>query len=224
MFDWWGPIIWEYYGGSELNGLTVVSPPDWLAHPGTVGRAVLGTLHICDDDGNELPPGEPGLVYFEQEVRPFHYHKDDRQTKASQHPVHPNWTALGDVGYVDEEGFLYLTDRATFMIISGGVNIYPREIEDVLVMHPLVDDVAVIGVPDPDMGEEVKAVVQLVAGAEESPELAAELIGFTRDRLTHYKCPRSVDFDPALPRLPTGKLYKRVLRDRYWGDCTSKLA
>jgi long-chain acyl-CoA synthetase len=224
MLDWWGPIVWEYYGGSELNGLTVVSPPDWLAHPGTVGRAVLGKLHICDDDGNELPPGQPGLVYFEQEVRPFHYHKDDQQTKASQHPVHENWTALGDVGYVDEEGFLYLTDRATFMIISGGVNIYPREIEDVFVMHPLVDDVAVIGVPHPDMGEEVKAVVQLVAGAEESPELAAELIEFARDRLTHYKCPRSVDFDPALPRLPTGKLYKRVLRDRYWGDRTSKLA
>jgi fatty-acyl-CoA synthase len=224
MFDWWGPIIWEYYGGSELNGLTVVSPPDWLAHPGTVGRAVMGKLHICDDDGNELPPGQPGLVYFEQETRPFHYHNDEQQTKASEHPVHENWTALGDVGYVDEEAFLYLTDRATFMIISGGVNIYPREIEDVLVMHPLVDDVAVIGVPNPDMGEEVKAIVQLVAGAEESPALAAELIEFARERLTHYKCPRSVDFDPALPRLPTGKLYKRILRDRYWGDRAGKLA
>ncbi|HET9769954.1 MAG TPA: acyl-CoA synthetase [Acidimicrobiia bacterium] len=224
MFDWWGPILWEYYGGSELNGLTVVSPPDWLAHPGTVGRAVMGTLHICDDDGKELPPGETGLVYFEQETRPFRYHKDEQQTKASEHPLHSNWTALGDVGYVDEDGFLYLTDRATFMIISGGVNIYPREIEDVLVMHPLVDDVAVIGVPDPDMGEAVKAVVQLVPGAAETPELAAELTAFCRERLTHYKCPRSVDFDPALPRLPTGKLYKRLLRDRYWGDRASKLA
>jgi long-chain acyl-CoA synthetase len=224
MFEWWGPIIYEYYGGSELNGLTYVGPQDWLAHPGTVGRAVLGVLHICDDAGNELPPGEPGLVFFEQEVQPFSYHKDAAQTKSSQHPAHPNWTALGDVGYVDQEGFLYLTDRATFMIISGGVNIYPREIEDVLVMHPSVDDVAVIGVPNPDMGEEVKAIVQLVPGAVQSPELADELIAFARERLTHYKCPKSVDFDPQLPRLPTGKLYKRVLRDRYWGDRGNRLA
>ncbi|HZQ75712.1 MAG TPA: acyl-CoA synthetase [Acidimicrobiia bacterium] len=224
MFEWWGPIIYEYYGGSELNGLTYVGPQEWLAHPGTVGRAVLGTLHICDDEGNELPPGEPGLIYFEQEAAPFHYHKDEAQTRSSRHPARPNWTALGDVGYIDDEGYLYLTDRATFMIISGGVNIYPREIEDVLVMHPLVDDVAVFGVPNPDMGEEVKAVVQLVGGVEESPELADELIDFCRERLTHYKCPKTVDFDPQLPRLPTGKLYKRVLRDRYWGDRQNRLA
>jgi long-chain acyl-CoA synthetase len=223
MFEWWGPIIWEYYGGSELNGLTLVNPQDWLAHPGTVGRPVLGVLHICDDEGTELPPGEPGLVYFEQEKRPFHYHKDEEQTRSSEHPTHSNWTALGDVGYLDDDGFLFLTDRATFMIISGGVNIYPREIEDVLVMHPAVEDVAVIGVPNPDMGEEVKAVVQLGTGVEATPELADELIGFCRERLTHYKCPRSVDFDPQLPRLPTGKLYKRVLRDRYWGDRQNRL-
>ena len=223
MFEWWGPIIHEYYGGSELNGLTYVSPQDWLTHPGTVGRAIMGTLHICDEDGQELPPGEPGIVYFEQPARNFSYHNDEEQTKASEHPAHPTWTALGDVGYVDGEGFLYLTDRATFMIISGGVNIYPREVEDVLVMHPLVDDVAVFGVPNPDMGEEVKAVVQLVAGTEGTPELAEELIDFARERLTHYKCPKTVDFDPALPRLPTGKLYKRVLRDRYWGERTNKL-
>ena len=223
MFDWWGPIIYEYYGGSELNGLTYVGPQEWLAHPGTVGRAILGTLHICDEEGNELPAGEPGLVYFEQEVAPFHYHKDEAQTRSSQHPQHPNWTALGDVGYVDGEGYLFLTDRATFMIISGGVNIYPREIEDVLVMHPAVDDVAVIGVPNPDMGEEVKAVVQLVAGVEGTAELAEELVGFCREQLTHYKCPKTVDFDPALPRLPTGKLYKRIVRDRYWGDRTNRL-
>ncbi|MDQ1497431.1 MAG: long-chain acyl-CoA synthetase [Actinomycetota bacterium] len=223
MFEWWGPIIHEYYGGSELNGLTVVGPQDWLAHPGTVGRAVLGTLHICDEEGNELPAGEPGMVYFEQEVAPFRYHKDEEQTRSSRHPAHANWTALGDVGFVDEDGFLFLTDRATFMIISGGVNIYPREIEDVLVMHPLVDDVAVIGVPNPDMGEEVKALVQLVQGVDGTPELADELIAFARERLTHYKCPKSVDFDPALPRLPTGKLYKRVLRDRYWGERSNRL-
>ncbi len=224
MFEWWGPIIYEYYGGSELNGLTFAPPQDWLAHPGTVGRAVLGRLRICDEEGNEMPAGEPGLVYFEQEAAPFSYHKDETQTQSSRHPTHPGWTALGDVGYVDEEGFLFLTDRATFMIISGGVNIYPREIEDVLVMHPLVDDVAVIGVPNEDMGEEVKAIVQLGPGDEGTPELAAELLAFCRERLTHYKCPRSVDFDPALPRLPTGKLYKRILRDRYWGERQNRLA
>jgi len=224
MFEWWGPIIYEYYAGSELNGLTYVGPQDWLAHPGTVGRAVVGVLHICDEEGNELPPGRPGLIYFENESAAFKYHKDDEQTRSSRHPAHPNWSALGDVGYLDEDGFLFLTDRATFMIISGGVNIYPREIEDVLVMHPKVDDVAVIGVPNPDMGEEVKAVVQLVQGTEGTPDLADELIAFARERLTHYKCPRSVDFDPELPRLPTGKLYKRVLRDRYWGDRTNRLA
>jgi acyl-CoA synthetase (AMP-forming)/AMP-acid ligase II len=223
MFEWWGPILYEYYGGSELNGLTYVGPEDWLAHPGTVGRAVMGVLHICDEEGNELPPGEPGLVYFEQEAASFHYHKDEDQTRSSRHPSHPNWTALGDVGYLDEDGYLFLTDRATFMIISGGVNIYPREIEDVLVMHPVVDDVAVIGVPNADMGEEVKAVVQLVPGVEGTPELAGELLAFARERLTRYKCPRSVDFDPQLPRLPTGKLYKRVLRDRYWGERSSRL-
>jgi fatty-acyl-CoA synthase len=224
MFEWWGPIIYEYYGGSELNGLTYVGPEEWLAHPGTVGRAVMGVLHICDEDGRKLPPGEPGLVYFEQEAAPFRYHKDENQTRSSRHPSRPNWTALGDVGYLDEEGYLYLTDRATFMIISGGVNIYPREIEDVLVMHPLVDDVAVFGIPNADMGEEVKAVVQLVAGVEGTPELAEELMAFTRERLTHYKCPKSVDFDPQLPRLPTGKLYKRVLRDRYWAEHGNRLA
>ena len=224
MFEWWGPIIHEYYGGSELNGLTYAGPQDWLAHPGTVGRPVLGTLHICDEEGNELPPGEPGLVYFEQQTAPFSYHKDEAQTQSSRHPTHSNWTALGDVGYVDEDGFLFLTDRATFMIISGGVNIYPREIEDVLVMHPLVDDVAVIGVPHDDMGEEVKAVVQLIPGTEGTPQLGDELIAFCRQRLTHYKCPKSVDFDPQLPRLPTGKLYKRVLRDRYWAGRQNRLA
>jgi fatty-acyl-CoA synthase len=224
MFEWWGPILYEYYGGSELNGLTVVGPQEWLAHPGTVGRPVFGRLRICDEEGNELPPGEPGLVYFEQDVAPFSYHKDEQHTRASRHPQHPSWTALGDVGYVDEEGYLYLTDRATFMIISGGVNIYPREVEDVLVMHPLVDDVAVFGVPNADMGEEVKAVVQLVPRTEGSPELAADLMAFCRDRLSHYKCPKSIDFDPALPRLPTGKLYKRILRDRYWADRANRLA
>ena len=223
MFEWWGPIIHEYYGGTELNGLTYVGPEDWLAHPGTVGRPVMGVLHICDDEGEEVPTGEVGIVYFEQPVVPFEYHKDPGQTKSSQNPRHPTWTTLNDVGRVDEDGFLYLTDRATFMIISGGVNIYPQEIEDCLVMHPAVEDVAVIGVPNDDLGEEVKAVVQVRAGTETGPELEKELIAWARERLSHFKCPRSVDFEDQLPRLPTGKLYKRFLRDRYWGEGETKI-
>ncbi len=223
MFGWWGPIIHEYYGGTELNGLTYVGPKDWLAHPGTVGRPVMGVLHICDDEGDEIPTGEVGVVYFEQPFRPFEYHKDPGQTNSSQNPKHPTWTTLNDVGRVDEDGFLYLTDRATFMIISGGVNIYPQEIEDCLVVHPAVEDVAVIGVPNDDLGEEVKAVVQPRPGVETCARLEKELIDFAREHLGHYKCPRSVDFEDQLPRLPTGKLYKRILRDRYWGDRDTRL-
>ncbi len=221
--QWWGPILHEYYGGTELNGLTYVGPQDWLNHPGTVGRARLGVLHICDDDGKDLPPGEIGLVYFEQEEMPFRYHNDPEKTKEAQHPLHPGWSALGDVGYLDEDGFLYLTDRATFMIISGGVNIYPQEIEDALVLHPKVADVAVIGVPNEDMGEEVKAVVQPASGVDSNDALADELMAYAREHLAHYKCPRSIDFEAALPRLPTGKLYKRLLKDRYWGKTDSRI-
>jgi long-chain acyl-CoA synthetase len=223
MFDWWGPIIYEYYGGTELNGLTHCGPEEWLAHPGTVGRPVIGALHICDEDGAELPPGEPGLVYFELPVMPFKYHKDDAKTRDAQHPHHPNWSALGDVGYVDEEGFLYLTDRATFMIISGGVNIYPQEIEDQLIMHPKVADVAVVGVPDEEMGEAVKAVVQPAEGVAGDAALEAELLAYAREHIAHYKCPKSVDFMAELPRLPTGKLYKRILKDAYWGKTGSRI-
>ncbi len=223
MFEWWGPIIYEYYAGTELNGLTFASPKDWLSHPGTVGKPVLGVIRICDDEGDEVPVGEVGIVYFEQPVQPFGYHKDPGQTKSSQNPKHPTWTTLNDVGRVDEDGFLYLTDRATFMIVSGGVNIYPQEIEDCLVVHPAVEDVAVIGVPNEDLGEEVKAVVQVRPGVEAGPDLEKELIAWTRERLSHYKCPRSVDFEDQLPRLPTGKLYKRILRDRYWGDRDTRI-
>jgi len=223
MFAWWGPILHEYYGGTELNGLTYVGPQDWLAHPGTVGRAVMGTIHICDEVGEDLPAGEAGLVYFERDKAPFAYHKDAEKTRSAQHPKHPAWTALGDVGYVDEEGFLYLTDRASFMIISGGVNIYPQEIENELITHPKVEDVAVIGVPHPEFGEEVKAIVQPVAGAAGDEALAAELIAWARQHLAAYKCPRSIDFERELPRLPTGKLYKRLLKDRYWGRGGSKI-
>lgn len=223
MFDWWGPILYEYYGGTELNGLTHCGPEEWLAHPGTVGKAVIGTLHICDEDGRELPPGEPGLVYFEMPELPFRYHNDDAKTKSAQHPQHPNWSALGDVGYVDGDGFLYLTDRATFMIISGGVNIYPQEIEDQLILHPKVADVAVIGVPDEEMGEAVKAVVQPAEGLDAGDALAAELLAYCREHIAHYKCPRSVDFMAELPRLPTGKLYKRLIKDAYWGKTGSRI-
>jgi len=223
MFDWWGPILYEYYAGTELNGLTHCGPHEWLAHPGTVGKPLLGTLHICDEAGSELPVGEPGIVYFELPAMPFAYHRDDAKTKSAQHPQHANWTALGDVGYVDAEGYLFLTDRATFMIISGGVNIYPQEIEDALIMHPKVADVAVVGVPDEEMGEAVKAVVQPAEGIDGGPELEAELLAYAREHIAHYKCPRSIDFMAELPRLPTGKLYKRLLKDAYWGRKGSRI-
>ncbi len=217
MLDWWGDVIYEYYAGTEANGMTHVTPQAWREKPGTVGLPVAGVLHICDEEGKELPTGEPGIVYFEQPDVAFTYHNDEEKTKSTQHPEHPNWSALGDVGYVDEDGYLFLTDRATFMIISGGVNIYPQEIEDAMTMHPKIADVAVIGVPNPEMGEEVKAVVELADGIEPSPEVEQELLEYTREHIAHFKCPRSVDFEDALPRLPTGKLYKRLLKDRYWG-------
>jgi fatty-acyl-CoA synthase len=216
MMRWWGPIIWEYYAGTERNGSTMIGPEDWLAHPGTVGRARSGTLHICDDAGLELGPGEEGLIYFEQAARPFVYHNAPEKTAESGHPLHDNWTALGDVGYVDEEGYLYLTDRKAYLIISGWVNIYPREIEDVLIVHYKVIDVAVFGVPNDEFGEEVKAVVQPAPGVAAGPELADELSAYAREHLAGFKVPRSFDFVDELPRLPTGKLYKRILRDRYW--------
>lgn len=223
MIDWWGPIVFEYYGGTELNGLTVCNSEQWLAHPGTVGSPVLGALHICDEGGNELPSGEPGTVYFERDVMPFEYHNDPDKTEGSKHPSNPLWTKLGDVGYLDDDGFLYLTDRESFMIISGGINIYPQEIEDTFAMHPLVADVAVFGVPNPDTGEEVKAVVQLAEGVEESDAVRGELLEYGRQHLARYKVPRSIDFEAELPRLETGKLYKRLLKDRYWGNHDSRI-
>ena len=214
MLDWWGPIIHEYYAGTEGNGMVYASPQDWLAHPGTVGRSLTGPVHILDDDGTELPAGQPGTVYFEQGA--FEYHNDPGKTAAAR--TDQGWTTLGDVGYLDEEGFLYLTDRKAYMIISGGVNVYPQEAENVLTMHPAVADVAVFGVPHEEMGEEVKAVVQPTKEIEAGPDLERELIAYCRDRLAHYKCPKSVDFDPELPRHPTGKLYKRLLKDEYWKE------
>jgi long-chain acyl-CoA synthetase len=223
MLQWWGPIIHEYYGGTESIGLTYVGPEDWLSHRGTVGRPMLGTLHICDDNGAELGPNEDGLIYFERPTQVFEYHNDPEKTRSAHHSQHPTWAALGDVGHVDEDGFLYLTDRASFMIVAGGVNIYPQEIENVLVLHPKVADVAVFGVPNEDLGEEVKAVVQLIDGEPPSDALGDELIEYAHSKLAHYKVPRSVDFVPVLPRLPTGKLYKRLLRDPFWGRHDSKI-
>ncbi|MBV1905895.1 MAG: AMP-binding protein [Pseudomonadales bacterium] len=223
MFDWWGPIIYEYYGGTELNGLTHVSPNEWLEKPGTVGKPVLGIIHICDDEGNEVKANEVGMVYFELPKMPFKYLNEESKTKDAQHPDHANWSALGDVGYVDEDGYLFLSDRASFMIISGGVNIYPQEVEDVMIMHPQVADVAAFGIPNEDMGEEVKAAVQLVEGVDKSDALALELIAYCKQKLANYKCPKSIDFETELPRLPTGKLYKKLLKDRYWGDKKSRI-
>jgi long-chain acyl-CoA synthetase len=215
MIDWLGPIVDEYYASTEASGMTFIGAAEWLEHPGSVGKPLLGVLHVCDDEGNELPAGTPGLLYFERETAPFEYHGDAEKTRASQHPRHPNWTAVGDIGYLDAEGYLFLTDRKSFMIISGGVNIYPAEIESCLIMHDKVLDVAVFGLPDPEMGEFVQAVVQLRPGEQGSPRLADELRAFARTRLAGYKIPRAIDFRDELPRLPTGKLAKHVLRDEY---------
>ncbi len=214
MIEWWGPVIHEYYSGTEGGGMTWVNATDWLSHPGSVGPAIWGKVHICDDDGHELPIGEDGVVWFGGRGNTFEYNNDPEKTRQSFNDK--GWSTLWDVGHLDDDGFLYLTDRKLFMIVSGGVNIYPQEIEDVLVLHPAVADVAVFGVPDPEMGEEVKAVIQPAPGHAAGPELAAEIMTFCRDHLSHYKCPRSVDFSDALPRGENGKLYKKALRDTYW--------
>ena len=215
MIDWWGPILVEYYAGSEGNGVTVSTSQDWLDHRGTVGRAVVGKLKILDDDGEEVPTGEIGTIYFADGPQ-FAYHNDPEKTQRAFNDK--GWSTLGDVGYVDRDGFLYLTDRKAYMIISGGVNIYPQETEDVLVTHSDVMDVAVFGVPNEEMGEEVKAVVQPRDMALAGKDFEAELIAFCRQHLSPLKCPRTIDFAAELPRTPTGKLVKRHLRDKYWGE------
>ncbi len=222
MIEWWGPIIHEYYGATERIGTTQLDSHEWLARPGSVGKAALGILHICDETGAELPTGQSGLIYFERDRMPFQYHNDPDKTKAAQHPVHTTWCTTGDIGHVDEDGYLFLTDRKAFMIISGGVNIYPREIEDALVTHPRVRDVAVFGVPNEEMGEEVKAVVELADDVEPSAALAAELIRFAAGKVARYMLPRSIDFIAQLPRLPTGKLYKNALRDQVLGRLSGR--
>lgn len=215
MIDWWGPILHEYYSSTEGNGMTYINSEQWLRRRGSVGTTVLGTLHICDEQGHELPSGSVGTVYFERDELPFEYLNAPEKTGSAQHPGNPTWTTIGDLGYVDDDGYLYLTDRKSFMIISGGVNIYPAEIESVLTLHPSVADVAVIGVPDDEMGEAVRAVVQPAAEAPPGPELERALIDYVRDRIAHYKAPRGVDFVDTLPRTPTGKLVKDDLKKRY---------
>jgi long-chain acyl-CoA synthetase len=224
MIEWIGPKIIEYYGATEANGFTVCNSEQWLAHKGTVGFPVLGELLILDDDLNPVPTGTSGTVWFKNATN-FEYYNDPEKTSESRVVLEDGsvMSTVGDVGYVDEDNFLYLTDRKTYMIISGGVNIYPQETENLLITHPKVMDAAVIGVPNEDLGEEVKAIVQPVDGIEAGPELERELIDFCREHLAHFKCPRTIDFESELPRLPTGKLYKRLLRDRYWQDRSTRI-
>ena len=214
MIDWWGPIVDEYYASSEAIGSTLITAEDWLTHPGSVGRPMTGALHILDENGNELPPGQPGEIYFEGGYS-FEYLNDPAKTAGSrdQH----GWMTVGDIGYLDGEGYLYLTDRRHHMIISGGVNIYPQETENLLVTHPKVLDAAVFGVPDDEMGQRVMAAVQTVDPADATDQFAEELSSWLRDRLSHFKCPRTIAFEQALPRTDTGKLYKNELVDKYSG-------
>jgi acyl-CoA synthetase (AMP-forming)/AMP-acid ligase II len=215
MIDWWGPVLEEIYGGTENAGSTMISSDEWLRNPGSVGRAAQGSIHICDDAGNELPVGETGTIYFDAGAR-FEYLNDAGKTAGSQHPAHPAWTTFGDIGRVNEDGYLFLSDRRAFMIIAGGVNIFPQEAEDVLVHHPEVADVVVFGVPDPDMGEQVKAVVEPVDLSRAGPEFEATLIDYCRQELAGLKCPKSIDFVDKLPRDDAGKIAKHALRSKYW--------
>jgi acyl-CoA synthetase (AMP-forming)/AMP-acid ligase II len=219
MMEWFGPVIHEYYGGTEGFAGTAIGPQEWLVHPGSVGKP-LTAVHVLGDDGSELPAGASGELFFEGGPD-FEYFRDPAKTAAvtNEH----GWRTLGDVGYLDEDGYLYLTDRSTFMIVSGGVNIYPQEAENLLVMHPSLVDAAVFGVPNDEFGEEVKAVVQPVYGVTPGPAFEAELIEYCRAHLAAYKCPRTVEFDPELPRDPNGKLYKRRVRDRYWQERKSRI-
>jgi long-chain acyl-CoA synthetase len=214
MIQWWGPVIYEYYSSTEGNGFVEINSQDWLKHKGSVGRALVGEVHIMDEDGEkELSMGEIGQIYFANGP-PFEYHNDPEKTAAARNSK--GWSTVGDIGFVNPEGYVYLTDRKADMIISGGVNIYPQEIENVLILHPKVADVAVFGIPNEEFGEEVKAVVQPANMADAGPQMEQELIAFCSQHLAKFKCPKTVDFERELPRHPTGKLFKRLLKDRYW--------
>ena len=221
MIEWWGPIIHEYYGATEGLGFSACNTEEWLAHPGTVGKIVLGELSVLDDEMQPVPQGSPGTLWFKTATE-FEYHNDAEKTAEATSPD-GEMTTVGDVGYLDEDGFLFLTDRKTFMIISGGVNIYPQESEDLLIAHPKVADAAVFGVPNVDLGEEVKAVIQVVPGTAEEESLTQELLDYMAEHLSRQKIPRSIDYIAEMPRLPTGKLYKRLLRDQYWGEGQSRI-
>jgi long-chain acyl-CoA synthetase len=221
MIDWWGPIICEYYGATEAFGFAYCDTKEWLEHPGTVGKIMIGELQILDDDMQKLPPGEPGTLWFKP-ASEFNYHKEPEKT-ADAYSNDKTLTTVGDVGYLDEDGFLFLTDRKAFMIISGGVNIYPQECEDLLISHPKVYDAAVFGIPNEDLGEEVKAVIQPVQNESGNEQLTHELLDYLMANLSRQKVPRSIDYVDELPRLATGKLYKRVLRDKYWEEGKSKI-
>ncbi len=216
MLAWWGPVVAEYYGGTEGGFLTMISGEEWLARPGSLGRATgMVDLFIVAEDGHECVAGEAGQIYFKNKMgSDFEYHKAPEKTAAAHRA--PGVGTLGDIGYLDDDGYLFMSDRKIDMIISGGVNIYPAEIESVLATHDAVADAAVFGIPDDEMGEQVKAAVELVEGVEPSDELAAALIAHVRAHLAGYKAPKTVDFEAHLPRHPTGKLYKRLLRDPYW--------
>lgn len=221
MIEWWGPIVHEYYGATEGLGFTACNSAEWLAHKGTVGKVLLGDLHVLDEARQPVAKGQPGELWFKT-ATPFEYFNDPERTQASR-SADGSMTTVGDVGYLDDDGFLYLTDRSTFMIISGGVNLYPQECENLLITHPQVLDAAVFGVPNEDLGEEVKAVVQPMPGVPADEQFEQALIAFCRDHLAPMKCPRTIDFTDALPRLPTGKLYKKPLRDKYWQGRGSRI-
>jgi len=213
MIDWWGPMIYEYYAGSEGNGMTMITSAEWLTHKGSVGKPIFGKVHICDDAGHEVPPRTEGTIYFEGGL-PIIYHNDPQKTADAYNRM--GWSTIGDVGWVDEDGYLYLTDRKHFMIITGGVNVYPQEVENLLVTHPKVADVAVIGAPDSDFGERVVAVVQPMNWEDAGETLRNELLVFARASLSSIKTPKQIDFRKDLPRNAIGKLVKRLLRDEYW--------
>ncbi len=220
MIEWWGPVLTEFYSGSEATGVTLCTTEDWLKHPGTVGRSLIGPIVIADENGRDLPPGQIGAVYFDSGAQ-FEYRNDPQKTASAY--LRPGCSTLGDIGYVDEDGFLFLVDRKSYTIISGGVNIYPQEIEDLLLSHPDVEDAAVFGVPNDDMGEEVKAVIQLRPGVPAGEEAAQRIMHWCTGRLSKIKLPRSIDFRSNLPRSDSGKLMKRLLRDEYWPkqDCSA---
>jgi acyl-CoA synthetase (AMP-forming)/AMP-acid ligase II len=211
MIEWFGPVLVEFYSGTEATGFFMIGTADWLTHPGSVGKAVMGVPHICDDSARELPAGEVGTVWF-SDVRQFEYHDEPEKTAAAFNSR--GWNTLGDLGYLDPDGYLYLSARRTDLIISGGVNIYPQEIEDALIMHPDVDDAAVFGVGDDEMGQRVCAVIEPAATRTGGPELEAELVAYLRERIAHYKVPRTFAFD-VIPRLPSGKILRRTLMAKY---------